>query len=57
MGIGAKPSPQWDLADWVLSRFSESEAKELTQAAENACKALALMVNGQEAQAMNQFNS
>jgi PTH1 family peptidyl-tRNA hydrolase len=57
MGIGAKPNPQWDLADWVLSRFTESEAKELTQAAKNACEALALMVNGQEAQAMNQFNS
>lgn len=57
MGIGGKPNPQWDLADWVLSRFTESETKELETAAERACEALALMVNGQIDQAMNQFNA
>ena len=28
VGVGAKP-PQWDLADWVLSKFSESELQAL----------------------------
>ena len=28
MGVGAKPNPQWDLADWVLSRFTEQEQKQ-----------------------------
>ena len=57
MGIGAKPNPQWDLADWVLSRFTQEEMQALTQAARNACEALPLMLDGQTSQAMNQFNS
>ena len=57
IGIGAKPNPQWDLADWVLSRFTQEEMQELTQAARNACEALPLMLDGQTSQAMNQFNS
>ena len=28
MGIGAKPNPGWDLADWVLSKFSTQELNE-----------------------------
>lgn len=57
MGIGAKPNPNWDLADWVLSRFTEQEAKELQKAAEHACEALALMLQGDINEAMNRFNS
>lgn len=57
MGIGAKPNPNWDLADWVLSRFTQQEAEELKKAAGHACDALALMLAGQTDQAMNRFNS
>ena len=27
VGIGAKPNPDWDLADWVLSKFTPDEIK------------------------------
>ena len=27
IGVGEKPRPDYDLADWVLGRFSEEEAK------------------------------
>ena len=27
IGVGAKPRPDYDLADWVLGRFTEEEAK------------------------------
>jgi PTH1 family peptidyl-tRNA hydrolase len=57
MGIGAKPNPGWNLADWVLSKFSQSEGEALEQAADNACAALSLMVQGKEQEAMNKFNS
>ena len=57
MGIGAKPNPQWDLADWVLSSFSEQEKKALSEAMDHAAEALALMVCGKTEEAMNRYNS
>lgn len=57
VGVGAKPNPKWNLADWVLSRFTDAETEALNQAAENACAALALMVGGKEQEAMNKYNS
>ena len=29
IGVGKKPNPGWDLADWVLSRFSPADLKAL----------------------------
>ena len=43
IGVGAKPYPDYDLADWVLSRFSAQEEKDLAPALEHAAKA-ALMI-------------
>ena len=57
MGVGAKPNPGWNLADWVLSRFTQAEGEALEKAAENACNAIALMVHGKDQEAMNKFNS
>lgn len=56
IGIGAKPAPEWDLADWVLSRFSDDEQKKLAQVFENAAKAVELMADGKIDRAMNLFN-
>ena len=39
VGVGAKPHPDYDLADWVLSKFSAQEEKDLGPALENAAKA------------------
>lgn len=57
MGIGAKPNPNWDLADWVLSKFTEEEQKLLYAAASNACRASELIIAGESAKAMNLYNS
>lgn len=57
MGVGAKPNPEYDLADWVLSRFSKKEAEEIKKAAENAIDAVELMVKGDIDKAMSDFNS
>ena len=56
LGIGAKPNPGWDLADWVLSRFTEQEQKQLSDVFDHAAEAVALMVNGNSTEAMNRFN-
>ncbi len=57
IGIGAKPNPEWDLADWVLSKFSQDDLKLLKPACEEGIEALELMVDGDVDSAMNKFNS
>ena len=56
IGIGAKPNPDWDLADWVLSRFSDDERKTLDKMFENAYEAVGLIIDGETDRAMNRFN-
>jgi len=56
MGIGAKPHPEYDLADWVLSGFSENEKKALEPAIDNACDAIRQIVAGEIDIAMNRYN-
>lgn len=47
IGVGAKPHPDYDLADWVLSSFSAQEEKDLAPALEHAAgAALELIRNG-----------
>ena len=40
IGVGAKPHPDYDLADWVLSKFSSQEEKALAPALEWAAEAV-----------------
>ena len=49
VGVGAKPHPEQDLADWVLSAFSSAEEKLLQPALQNAADAaLCLIESGIE---------
>jgi len=57
MGVGAKPHPDYNLADWVLGHFKKEDGEKLEQAFQNAVSALELMVDGKIDQAMNKFNS
>ncbi len=57
LGVGEKPHPDYELADWVLSNFKKDELPQLRQAAENACDAVELMVKGDVEKAMSNFNS
>ena len=56
IGIGAKPNPNWELAAWVLSKFTQDELKTLSQMFENAYDAVELIVQGKIDRAMNLFN-
>ena len=56
IGVGAKPNPEFDLADWVLSSFSAKEEKDLTFALENAADAALGIVEKGVSEAANKFN-
>lgn len=57
MGVGRKPHPDYDLAKWVLGKFSKEDSEKLKKSAENACECIKLMVQGKTDEAMNKFNS
>lgn len=47
VGVGAKPHPDYDLADWVLSKFSDREEKDLAPALDHAADAVeAILTKG-----------
>ena len=57
VGIGAKPNPDYDLADWVLSHFTKDEAKLIKEAAEKAVGSVEYMVEDKIDKAMSEYNS
>lgn len=57
LGIGKKPHPDYELADWVLSDFRKNEAQPLKQAIDNACEAIGIILDGNIDEAMNKYNS
>ena len=56
IGVGAKPEPDRDLADWVLSSFSASEEKLLTKALENAADAALYIIEKGVPETANRYN-
>lgn len=56
IGVGAKPHPEQDLADWVLSNFSQQEEKALEVSLKNAAKAALCIIDKGVPEAANRFN-
>ena len=56
LGVGQKPHPDFNLADWVLSRFSAADLKALDAALDSAAAAAELIVRGETDRAMNLYN-
>lgn len=57
MGVGAKPHPDYDLADWVLSNFPKKDIPLMRDAIDCACDALPIILNGDIDAAMSKYNS
>ena len=57
IGVGAKPHPDYDLADWVLTPFSKEQLSALRDVAEHCCDAIELIVAGSIDEAMNRHNA
>ena len=56
IGVGAKPSKDYDLANWVLGNFPSEDIPKMHESTEHACEAIELMVKGETDKAMNLFN-
>lgn len=56
IGVGAKPHPDYDLADWVLSSFSTQEEKALGVSLPNAADAALAIIDHGVPEAANKFN-
>lgn len=56
LGVGEKPHPEYDLAAWVLSKFTKEEQPLMVDAAKRAAEAACLIVQGDIDKAMNQFS-
>ena len=56
IGVGAKPHPDYDLADWVLSTFSSQEEALLSPALERAADAALCIVEKGTGEAANRYN-
>lgn len=55
-GVGGKPHPEYDLADWVLSRFTADELKAIQDDYERIYAAVACLLSGEAARAMECCN-
>ena len=56
IGVGAKPNPQQDLADWVLSGFAASDKKAVDAALPHAGNAALCIIERGVYEAANRFN-
>lgn len=56
IGVGAKPHPDYDLADWVLSNFKKDEIPLMEDAFDKSVDAISLIVDDNINKAMNMYN-
>ena len=56
IGVGEKPHPDYDMADWVLGKFTGEDLKTISRAIQRAGKAAECYIHDGPDQAMNRFN-
>lgn len=56
IGVGAKPHPAYDLADWVLSKYKADERARMDDAFARAAAAAKLVISGDIDGAMNRYS-
>ena len=56
VGVGEKPHPDYDLADWVLGRFTGEDKKAMDAAVKRAAHAVECLLAEGPDRAMNRFN-
>ncbi|MGE4282587.1 MAG: aminoacyl-tRNA hydrolase [Clostridia bacterium] len=56
IGVGQPSHPEYDLADFVLGKFSQEEKKAAIDSFKKAAEAIPLIIQTGTAEAMNRFN-
>ena len=56
VGVGEKPHPGYDMADWVLSRFQGEDRKVMDEAVKRAADAVECFLRDGPQKAMNRYN-
>ena len=56
LGVGEKPNPEYDLADWVLGRISGADRKAFESRLEDVANAVELIMDGKLSEAQNRYN-
>ena len=56
VGVGGKPHPDYDMADWVLGKLQGEDKKVLDEAVKRAADAVECFLREGPQRAMNRFN-
>ena len=56
IGVGKKPSPEYDLVDFVLGKFSSSDLEKLRSENDSIISSVELMLDGKIEEAMNKYS-
>lgn len=56
IGVGAKPAPDYDLADWVLGKFPAADREAIEGRFDDVAGAARLLLDGNLQQAQNRYN-
>lgn len=56
LGVGQKPNPEYDLADWVLGKFPEDDLAKFRARLDDVYSAVELIIKGDIDTAMNRYS-
>ena len=56
VGVGMKPTPEYDLADWVLSNIPAQDMEKIASRFSDIHSAVSLILDGKTDEAMNKFS-
>ena len=56
IGVGQKPSPEYDLVNWVLGKFPAADSEALAACSKNVSAAVELWLAGKEEEALTKYS-
>lgn len=56
LGVGQKPSPEYDLVSWVLGKFPPADREAMGRVSESCIAALSLWLAGKEEKALSDYS-